>query len=142
MPMSDEYLEGLREQERTFELRLASVRAAINVYTKGEIGGNQPSGCPSLDRMRIRDAIAAYLGFRHSAGLPPATLGELDAELERHNVVNSRNESLRTNKHPWKSLAHTLAAEENADIWQITRRDPDGHFTRLDTIELRVKTKV
>jgi hypothetical protein len=141
MEVADEYLEKLRSEERTLRLRLASVQAAIDVYIKGEIGGGSPSGGPSLDSMRIRDAIAAYLGWRQAAGMPVATLGDLEQELAKHHVVNSRNEPMSATKHPWKSMAHTLAAQENEHLWEIQRTDPEGHFSRRDKISFRPKAK-
>ncbi|MFZ1135623.1 MAG: hypothetical protein WAN69_11785 [Candidatus Korobacteraceae bacterium] len=135
---SDEFLEQLKAEEKSLRLRLASVQAAIDVYIKGQLQPDTFRGeatPPPLDDLRIRDAINHYLGWRQAKAMPPATLGELLAELDRHHVVTFKKQPMK-GKWAWKSLSNTLGATENQDLWRIERKDP-AHFTRVDTIELK-----
>ena len=115
MQTLDEYLDDLKVQERELLLRLAAVQSSIDSLTRGQFtpppaAPPEPQGpqCPSLDYMRIRDAINVYLSWRRDQGLPPATLGELERELAKHNVVSFRNEPMSGMKYKWKSLSNVL----------------------------------
>jgi hypothetical protein len=144
MQSLEEYLETLKGQRRELEVRLASIDAAINA-----ISLNQPAAAPqptqpaapqlqgpSLDNLRMRDAIRIYLAWREDNGLPPATLGELEKELARHNVVSFRNKAMASMVYGWKSLCNGLGSPNNMKMWNIERKDKEGHFTRADVITL------
>ena len=145
MQALDDYLNDLRSQERDLLLRLTAVRASIDTIVKGQLNPELPitpmqaqgPQCPSLDNMRIRHAINMYLGFRRANGMPPATVGELEKELAKHRVVSFRNQPMSEMRYAFKTLCITLGSPENKALWRVERRDPDGHFTRADTIELR-----
>jgi hypothetical protein len=149
VPSLDEYLEALKTQKRELEVRIATIEDAINATSP-----NQPATAPqptqpitpqlqgpSLDNLRMRDAIRLWLAWREDNGLPPATLGELEKELARHNVVSFRNKEMKTMVFFWKSLTNGLGSPNNAKLWNIERRDPNGHYTRADLITLTKQPK-
>jgi hypothetical protein len=141
MQSLEQYLKELNDHKRDLELRLAGVIANIEAISKQQIGFPQGPQPPSLDSMRTRDAVNVYLGWRREQEMAPATLGELEKELARHKVVSFRNQPMSDMRFPWKSLCNALGSPDNERIWHIERHDPDGHFSRADTIELKSPKK-
>src|SRR5271166_2289393 len=142
MQTSDSYLQELIAEERVPKLRLASVRAAMDVIVQDKIPSDRPdrqpgeASPPTLDGMRMRDAIGVYLAWRRDRSAPPLTLGELERELKRHQIMSFRKQPLAAMKHPWKAICNALGATGNCHLWHIKRIDPK-HYTPLDTIELK-----
>jgi hypothetical protein len=148
MQTIEDYLHDLKAQERELLLRLSAVQSAIDAITRGllttalPIPAPQPPGPqgPPLNGLRMRDAIKIYLGWAQKEGIP-VTIGMLEKELAKYDVVSFRNQPMKDMPYPFKSLCIALGSPDNQKFWHIERLDPDGHFTRSDRIELKVPKK-
>jgi hypothetical protein len=94
-----------------------------------------PAGAPSLDGLRIRDAVSAYLKFCRDNGRQQITLGELERAMLSYNVTTFRGSPLQNTKFPWKTLTNSLGSPENKDTWEIAKRS--DHYQRGDLIGLK-----
>ena len=142
--MDTPLVEELKREEQTLLLRLAAVRAALDVYVMGQLRGEPapaptttplPANIPCLDDMRIRDAINLYLHWCRDNGRERTTLGELEKVLLSFRVVSVRGQPMMAMRYPWKTLTNTLGSPDNKDTWNVVMHSSD-HFQRADTIEL------
>ena len=136
MQSSDDYLGQLKAEERALALRLASVRAAIDVYIKGQIS---PSETPNLDGLRIRDAINVYLGWAAERG-KVTTIADLERELPKFRVMSFKRKPMSDMPFIFKSLCNCIGSPENQKLWHVKRRNKE-HFTREDEISLKPPQK-
>lgn len=141
MQSLEEYLNELKAQERDLDLRLTGIRANIDAIMRQQLGAAPGPQPPSLDSMRIRDAVNVYLSWRRDQGMSAATLGELEKELAKHKIVSFRKQPMSEMRFPWKSMCNALGSPDNKHLYHIERHDPEGHFSRADTIELKSSKK-
>ena len=137
------FIEGLEREERALMLRLAAIRQTLEVYRSHSepepVVPTLPPGAPSLDGLRIRDAVSAYLNFCRDNGREQITLGEIEKALLSYHVTTFRGAPLSGTKFPWKTIANSLGSPENQDVWEIQKRS--DHYQRGDLIGLKSPKK-
>jgi hypothetical protein len=138
------FIEGLEREERALLLRLTAIRQTLEVYRSHSepvpvAESPIPPGAPSLDGLRIRDAITVYLEFCRDEGRDQITLGELAKALLSFQVTTFRGTLLNSDliKHKWKTICNSLGSPENKDTWEIQKHS--DHYQRADLIGLKVQ---
>ena len=147
MEAIEDKLRELDERERFLLVELQAVRASIDIFAKAKnkglspsespsLAGNTiPAGAPSLDGLRIRDAINQYLRWASVNGRDRIRLGELFAALKGSRVTTFRGKLLSETTFPFKTVCNSLGAPENKGAWVIEKHS--DHFQEADTIGLR-----
>ena len=136
-------VEELKKEERALTSRLDAVKTLLAVYqgrTPAEPVAESPTippGAPSLDGLRIRDAVSVYLGFCRDNGREQITLGELHKALLSFQVTTFRGTLLNSDliKHKWKTICNSLGSPENREVWEIQKRS--DHYQHGDLIGLK-----
>jgi hypothetical protein len=109
-----------------------SVRARLAGAPTDAAQANVARSGPTLNGMRIPDAVNVYLNWARDQGRDRVTLGDLADALGSGNIVSALGKPIGS---PWKPLTNTLAAPGNSDAWRV-RRGSSDRFLRSDTIEL------
>jgi hypothetical protein len=138
----EDKLRELQEREQVLLLDLSAVRAAIDVYIKGRLRSNTPGGqtepnSPTLDDMRIKDAINVYLQWARDNGRDKVTLKELHDVLRQNRIITAKKEIMDRDR-VWTNITIAVSSPTLANRWNVTRLDPNRYNMR-DTIELRPK---
>jgi hypothetical protein len=145
MESADSIVEQLKKEEQTLLLRLAGIRQALDAYVMGKLSpvhpdatqGNGARSGPTLDGMRIPDAVSVYLSWARDNGRDRVMLSELADALGSSRIMSALGKPIAS---IWKPLTNTLSAPGNIKTWIVTRGS-EGRFLRTDTVELRASHK-
>lgn len=147
MESSNQHYEELKREEQKAKLRLAAIQAAIGVYEREGprslpsqvmMLSDIPPGAPSLDGLRLRDAITIYLRWAQDNGRDKIQLGELKQALLSQKITTFRGKPI-AGRLAYKTICNSLGSPENRETWVIEKHSE--HYQDADLIGLRPKQR-
>jgi hypothetical protein len=148
-------IKGLLEEESVLQATLDYLQGRLKVVRdqlgEGSRGNGAPvtqpaplpppvgphAAKPSLDEMKLADAIECYLDWERYHGRTTLTWGDVERELKRHRIRKGQGDLV--NPHfLWKNMTITIPAN-SPKRWKYCCTYGDDHYTRFDTIELTTK---
>src|SRR5258707_10295550 len=98
METQDNIVEQFKKEEHALLLRLRAIQGALDAYVLGKLrqqpadaspGSNRAHSGPTLDGMRIPDAIRIYMNWAKDQGRMQVPLGELADHLSTQRIMSA-----------------------------------------------------